>query len=179
MWIESAGGGFWIDYLLPYTQDSGPTNGNPAFCGPTNYVCNAGFYGVGNGYDQMAGPYQRNSQTRLLSITDGTSNTLGFGEYCGVTSGPQDFAFLWMGAGCMATFTGAPANGGDFSFGSKHTGIVNFAFCDGSVHAMTISGLNTALTSTPTGMPSYPYTVLMAISGMSDGVVVNMSAAGN
>jgi prepilin-type N-terminal cleavage/methylation domain-containing protein len=114
--------------------------------GRTNYAANAG--GLGDTTDafwrQFRGPYFQNSQTKTINITDGSSNTLAFGEILGGSGGPnRDFVASWMGAGAVpsAWSTIDPAQW--YSFGSKHTGVVQFAYGDGSVRSIRKIGPST------------------------------------
>ncbi|AWM42487.1 hypothetical protein GobsT_01110 [Gemmata obscuriglobus] len=117
--------------------------------GRTNYVASAGALGdtSNNGtvapnafYQQYKGPYFVNSKTKLTDITDGTSNTIGFGETLG-GNGQSDYRASWMGAGALPTAWGTIDPPSWVSFGSKHSGIVLFSNCDGSVVSMKkISG---------------------------------------
>ncbi len=117
-----------------------------------------------------------NSPCTIGTITDGTSNTAAFGEtLTGVhIDGTRDFEIAWMGAGWWYTGWGlAPIypneNGvgsNDYTFrqfSSKHTGIVNFAFADGSVHAIGKSS---------------DFNTFIYLSGMADGKVINLSNLG-
>src|SRR5262249_7815458 len=110
------------------------------------------------------GIYYCNSKTRFDDITDGTSNTLAFGEYLGglYNNGSREFELAWMGAGWCPTKWGlAPIYGpqqNDYynaQFQSMHSGrVVNFAFADGSVR-----GIST----------SVDFNVYIYASGMADG----------
>jgi prepilin-type N-terminal cleavage/methylation domain-containing protein/prepilin-type processing-associated H-X9-DG protein len=158
-WVDA--GSIWIDYV----------NNWPGFgkeMGGSNYIGNSGY--LGNYYPQWVGPLYSNSKTKLVDITDGTSNTLLFGEtLAGTGTGARDFRLTWMGAGTMPAawglneVYGPNGNTSDwFQFSSKHTGIVNFAFADGSVHGVRKNVSNTVFTY---------------MAGMSDGTVFDPSAA--
>ncbi|HEY1191810.1 MAG TPA: DUF1559 domain-containing protein [Gemmata sp.] len=88
---------------------------------------------------------QRTGQIGNLAVSDGTSNTLMFGETLGdgLAAGPNGAitaktAWSWISAGWRPTYDGLLApNSRDFgSFSAAHTGVVNFAFCDGSVRGI-------------------------------------------
>ncbi|MGO8746305.1 MAG: DUF1559 domain-containing protein [Thermoguttaceae bacterium] len=170
--VYPSAGGFWTDWVYNI-----PTYG--AELGRSNYVAVAGGYGkveandpVNQAWAPFAGIYDRNSQTRPADITDGLSETMAFGESLGWTqrNGTHQWELSWMGAGSMITKLGLspiytfpggdstdPLVGNDYhpyQFRSMHPGIVNFAFADGSVHAISqTSDFNT-----------YIY-----LSGMADG----------
>jgi len=124
---------------------------------PTNYASSAGSIGMDNDtyWGPQCGPFYQDSAVTMISIQDGTSNTIFFGEYIGDTAfatgnglgvGPM-FA-CWMGGVNMACAWGlegpapsaAAAAAGQgyqwYQWGSKHTGIVQFGFGDGSVRAL-------------------------------------------
>jgi prepilin-type N-terminal cleavage/methylation domain-containing protein len=129
--------------------------------GRTNYVAVAGFGGninagmaaadatvlgaaTGTPWHEFEGVLTTRSKTRFANITDGTSNTLLFGEALGGKLNRQlHVAFAWMGAGTMCTFPGLVDQGRPSrnwaSFSSEHPNIVQFVFADGSVHRLTTS----------------------------------------
>jgi prepilin-type N-terminal cleavage/methylation domain-containing protein/prepilin-type processing-associated H-X9-DG protein len=137
--------------------------------GASNYAGNAGFAGPDPDAtsQKYLGPYYQNSKTSLQSISDGTSNTIAFGETLGGTSAsPRDFRLTWMGAGGLFTGHGLPQPSQVWTFGSRHSGgIVQFGYCDGSVRSIRngITGGTTA------------YNNYVAASGMRDGVVIDFS----
>jgi prepilin-type N-terminal cleavage/methylation domain-containing protein/prepilin-type processing-associated H-X9-DG protein len=172
------GGSIWIDYVYDGTFFNN-ANGNE--WGRTNYIGCAGYLGANdsttssaaapplfNGYN-CEGVYYANSRTKIVSITDGTSNTIGFGEtLAGTATGVRDFAVTWFGAGSMPTAWGLTNTPDWYNFSSRHQGIVNFAFCDGSVRPIAVSSA-----SSGTGYNAYIYA-----SGMADGAIFNFSALG-
>ena len=65
----------------------------------------------------------------LVNITDGTSNTLMFGESLGGTNeGPRDFNLAWMGAGALPTAWDLLDPCQWYSYGSNHTGVSSTPF---------------------------------------------------
>jgi hypothetical protein len=178
---DANGAHIWIDYVADY-----PGFGHEM--GASNYIANAGFAGTEDrvipgttmNAQQFEGPYYINSKTTLQSISDGTSNTIAFGEALAGTSDTRNFRLTWMGAGSMATSPGLPADlrynpnasasQGAFNYGSRHAGgIVLFGYNDGSVRGIR-SGI---LATNP---PNAQYLQFLAASGMRDGQVVNFSA---
>jgi prepilin-type N-terminal cleavage/methylation domain-containing protein len=151
--------------------------------GRANYVGVAGNAGTVTGYTQFAGVFTNRSSVSLVQVSsaDGTSNTLMFGDYLGdADAGTRQFAMSWMGAGAFCTHFGLPTgpspqnttgatygvnNDGIDCFGSKHTGVVQFCYADGSVHAL-LKG--------PTPF-STAYANYVWASGWQDGQVVDFS----
>jgi len=89
--------------------------------------------------------------------------------------GQRQFEIAWMGAGWWYTGWGlapiyqneygtGPFNDFTFrQFSSKHTGIINFAFADGSVHSISRSA---------------DFGTYIAMSGMADSQVVDLTLMG-
>lgn len=159
--------GIWDAYVLDNGQYfSDYVYDTPGFgheWGRSNYMACSGYDGnaassVYNGISYQ-GIYYPNSQTKIVAISDGTSNTIAFGEsLCGNTPtvGPRDFVCSWMGSGGMPTFGGLSSQAYWWMFSSNHIGTVNFAFQDGSVRPVSTS---------------VDYNTYQAMGGMSDGQV--------
>jgi prepilin-type N-terminal cleavage/methylation domain-containing protein/prepilin-type processing-associated H-X9-DG protein len=149
----------WIDYL-PFES---PWTNN---IGLTNYIGCAGYLGSDpQGSNQWQGIYDMNSQTRVTDITDGTSNTIAFGETIG---GPSTdpwggFSIAWFGAGSMPSAWGLSQTPDWYQFSSNHTGVINFAWADGSVRTVTSQA---------------DYLTYIYATAMADGQVVNLSNLG-
>ena len=116
-------------------------SGTPAGLGRTNYLGNAGRMGYtgASAVDILQGPFSNRSQTKITSITDGTSNTLFFGETLGghPSDGSRLYSFSWMGGGMQVASWGINLSDTTWrNFSSKHTNLVNFAMCDGSVKGL-------------------------------------------
>jgi prepilin-type processing-associated H-X9-DG protein len=151
--------------------------------GHTNYVPMGGYpiYSAGGGTaaGQFKGIFGWRTRTRMTDVQDGTSNTILVGEYscdCVDFGGPPltgKAEAAWAG-GFMFTFwppnttypagtTGACRAGQRvyYSYSSRHLGIFNCAFADGSVKAIN---------------NSIDFTTWVTIGGMQDGWVANTSS---
>jgi prepilin-type N-terminal cleavage/methylation domain-containing protein len=126
--------------------------------GAANYIANSGY--LGQAFPTFTGPYYQNSKTKLVEILDGTSNTLAFGETLAGTPINRDLRLSWMGSGSMPTAWGLSTTPDWRFFSSRHTGIVQFGYCDGSVRGIRVDA-------------SYP--MFIFASGMRDGQVVDFS----
>jgi prepilin-type N-terminal cleavage/methylation domain-containing protein/prepilin-type processing-associated H-X9-DG protein len=113
--------------------------------GTTNYFGVEGANGPHANAKQFEGAYvNRNHKRTFASITDGTSNTLAFGEnvfFNTNTSSPTIAVAAgnlpWIGGAVFNTnwgLSGKPLRRPMFS--SMHSGVVNFALCDGSVRGI-------------------------------------------
>ena len=121
---------------------------------------------AGTVFDQYEGVFQSQTQSGVdqVSSSDGTANTLLFGEALGdQETGARQYSLAWIGAGGM--ITGGGINPADwFTFGSKHTAVIQFCFADGSVRGVAKS--------------ADPVAVVFA-SGWHDGRVYDATALGN
>jgi prepilin-type N-terminal cleavage/methylation domain-containing protein/prepilin-type processing-associated H-X9-DG protein len=162
-WVD--GGSIWIDYVFD-TPNFGHEMGRSNYIGCAGYLGDDANDGSGNPTARKySGIYLTNVAAKIGDITDGTSNTIAFGETIanGGIGAARDFGLTWFGAGGMPTAWGLSDPPRWYKFGSKHTAIVNFAFADGSVRPIT-RGASSAM--------------FYAASGKSDGVVVDFGSLG-
>ena len=136
--------------------------------GKTNYTGVAGYAGcTGTQYDLFEGVFTNRSRTGVATIADGASNTLMFGEALGGQMyGTRTTALSWM-VGSLPTAWGLPTGTGTgqtgwHHFGSRHTGVVNFALADGAVKTIR-SGFTSG----------DQWTVFVYMSGVRDGQVAD------
>ena len=150
------------------TGDYNANGGNAANAGRSNYIGCAGQFGPLYSYPGM---YSGDSHTKFADVTDGTSNTIAFGETLGgAETGPRDYALTWMGAGSLPLYWGLPTPAQWYTFGSKHTGMVQFGWADGSVRPIR-KGIGT-------NAGSSDWYVLQRAGGMNDGEVLDLSQLG-
>jgi prepilin-type N-terminal cleavage/methylation domain-containing protein len=172
------------------------TGGNAYDVGKSNYAGVAGALGkasdvvasdpasAGANLKLYEGILTNRSKVKIVTITDGASNTLMFGESLGGTIygvTTRDFVWSWMGVGAAGTKFGLAPNGGGtaqngaaVTFSSRHTGIVQFARGDGSV-----VGLRTPGSGLRNPTQSAAWQTLQAMAGMMDGAVVDTSQLTN
>jgi len=152
--------------------------------GVTNYFGVAGCIGAGfssawTPYTNYVGILTDRSKMTLGQITvlDGTSNTLLFGEALGGKGiAPTDFRMTWIGCGSLPTAWGlgnpridpavSAAGAGWYTYSARHVAGVQFAFGDASVHTLRFgttasNAFNFTLTS--------DYAILQQMAGVKDG----------
>ncbi len=166
-------------YYFPGVTDLGKTNylGVMGACG-ANATNSSPSDGPGANLYQYEGILTNRSITKAETITDGTSNTLLFGESLGGTSlSSLPVIHTWAGSGALMTKFGLNSrtkadgslSGGDPSyaawnfFSSRHTGLIQFAMADGSVKGLRQAGTDQR---NPAGSTWWMY---MALSGKADG----------
>jgi prepilin-type processing-associated H-X9-DG protein len=126
------------------------------------------FDGPGGNLALYEGIFVNRFTTRVEAISDGSSNTLMFGEHLGGNPSSLNVKHTWAGSGAFGTKWGLrppPGAGGPGYqfFSSRHTGIVQFCFGDGHVQGVRFGGSDVR---NPAGTSWY---VLMALSGKADG----------
>ncbi len=159
---------------------------NPPFgfaVGRSNYIGINGTLGEGGGYfAQWAGVLGNRTKLTLgqLTVQDGTSNTLMFGEALGGRTVPiRDYVTPWWVSGSMPTAWGLgrgnqtfDLGGSDwYRLGSRHAAGVQFAMGDGSIRTLRFGNTTTfdyAATS--------DWWALQSLAGRRDGYLVDTSA---
>src|SRR5262249_42070740 len=118
---------------------------------------------------------------KIEAISDGTSNTLMFGEGLGGYIKSRDLTWSWMGCGALGTKFGmfsAPTSTYPTwsNYASLHAGgLVQFCFADGSVRPLR-PGSSSQRNPTSPGSDWY---VFQQMSGKADGQVYNSATLGN
>jgi prepilin-type N-terminal cleavage/methylation domain-containing protein len=194
--LESSTPNGCMFYVYPRYNGGGGTIGAWSFggafgqsLGRTNYVGCAGIMGNGIGFDGVTyGPYWggytgiigNRTQVSLgqLTVTDGSSNTIMFGELLGGQGvGVRDYVFAWTSAGVMCTGWGlgngridpaVSAAGSSWNkFSSRHAAGVQFAF--GDAHVSTLRFGTTASQAFTYYNYTTDWSLLQQLAGYKDG----------
>jgi prepilin-type N-terminal cleavage/methylation domain-containing protein/prepilin-type processing-associated H-X9-DG protein len=143
--------------------------------GRSNYLGCGGAYGKVDPSDTLHaqwapyyGIYSSSSKTKQADILDGTSNTVAFTEtLSGVhNDNTRDFEISWMGAGWLPTYLGIAQDGNDLNWrmaSSKHPGVLNCAFADGSVRIISKNA---------------DYNMFIYVTGMADNTPIKFDSLG-
>ncbi|MFO0937607.1 MAG: DUF1559 domain-containing protein [Gemmataceae bacterium] len=181
---------------LFYVTDSIALGGIP---GLTNYVgCNGSgitqtFPGAPSSYSfYMArrGAFLTDKERiTMSSVTDGTSNTLAFAEYLGRFSnnsvsqpagvGKRTIVAPWICTGPMSTTSSAITNQFGFTYGSRHSGIYNVAFVDGSVRGLRSGNTTPTSDAEVLNRTHTAWDVLQSLGGRDEGDVLKLDVIGN
>lgn len=149
-WLSNPTTGTATITYYTFANSTALTGGTAGSLGRTNYLGVGGRMGeLGDpGWDKWKGSFARRSRYQFRDLSDGTSNVFLFGEVLGAvnaTTKALDSSFIWMASSMLPTGWGAPTNQPDsgnplaYRFASAHTGVVHFAFADGSVRPISIN----------------------------------------
>ena len=171
--------------ITSYTNSS--LQGAGGIPGPSNYVPIAGTLGYYASpsatslsqpfYAAHEGIFSEERPTPIVAITDGTSNTMMFGEYLGGWDGGFTGTRLrtmsWMGAGAYPTYWSmfqAKTNiDGLYTLSSRHTGIINVCQGDGSVRGIRPFNVLPSSSAEIQARTNTNWDALQRMSGKSDG----------
>jgi prepilin-type N-terminal cleavage/methylation domain-containing protein/prepilin-type processing-associated H-X9-DG protein len=162
--------GFYDPNFLPWIVGADfvlDVSGYGKELGRTNYLGCGGAWGKvdtnadpGNAqWAPYTGIYYQNSRTRIADIADGTSYTVAFGEM----ESSHNWEIAWMGAGWFMSKFGIAPDGDTSNYrqpASRHPGVVNFGFADGSVRAIAKSA---------------DFNTWIYVTGMKDGTTVDLT----
>jgi len=165
-WNYAAGGAYTLGWYDDYL---GAEATMPH--GRTNYLGVQGCLGKGSSptYGKWEGILASRSTNTLAGVTsaDGAAKTLLIGEQSGTATSATDvtprFEYGWVGGGALFTYLGLATgpSARDYQFSSNHTGIVQFAFGDGSVRALRPGQTTT--------VGSNDWYLLQQLAGFKDG----------
>jgi len=165
-------------YTSGNSINGGYFSGSYQSLGRTNYLACAGAIGKSTDafYVQYCGVFYPESATTMVSIADGTSNTILFGE--SLTDSAQHTALgagagisaTWIGAACFPTAWDLTTNWSWNYYSSAHTGVVQFGYGDGSVRSLK-SGFDGASTQWFSGA----WYAFNSMGGINDRNTINSS----
>jgi prepilin-type processing-associated H-X9-DG protein len=173
---DSAGFAYWATDYNQGKTNYAPVGGGYGQMGTTNSR-----FGPGANLRKYAAIFGNRSKTTLQAISDGTSNTLMFGE--GIATGDGLYQWQWYDVIAMPTVWGLSNDPNSdrtvFRFASRHTGTVQFAMGDGSVRGLRTGSTALTASDVAAGKPaSTDWWILMRMAGMADGDVLDNSLGG-
>jgi hypothetical protein len=133
------------------------------------------FWANAQGLQTYTGIFSNRSNLTMGQLTalDGTAHTLMIGEGIGGPrpsgTGPPDYSATWMGYPGLPAVGGIPADTSAqwYHYSSRHPGIVQFCFGDGSVRALKKGNSGYVLgQQTP---PTTDWYVVQEMAGCRDG----------
>jgi prepilin-type N-terminal cleavage/methylation domain-containing protein len=198
---------WWIANPLIGTLVGSPTSAFWGNCGRTNYVAVSGGGGISDGtlptsiFARYEGVFSNRSSLTLgqLTVQDGTSNTLMFGETMGGQgTAARDRVMLWFGHHSLSTGAGlgrgntlnedfmvngwSPTNrenrgGASWRFSAKHAAGVQFVMGDASVRTVRFGDTMPPAADITVATPiTGDYMILLQISGRRDGLNADTSS---
>ena len=140
-------------------------------CAGDRAVTNSTRYGPNANDRKYSGIFNNRKRTKLSGISDGTSNTLMFGEGIGSTENNRPIVgWTWANMYAMPTRRGIPTSGDNVGwnqFFSRHAGgLVQFCSADGSVRGVRPGA------TTINNPASQDWYTLQAMAGVADGDVI-------
>jgi type II secretory pathway pseudopilin PulG len=127
-------------------------------------------------FNQFKGMLGNRTQHTLGQITvqDGTSNTLMFGEGLGGNNtGPREHAWSWMGVGAIGTYYGMSREPTKehafFRFGSQHARSANFCFGDCSTRTIRFGQTSAIPEKLDTNLIN-DWLIFQQLAGRNDGL---------
>jgi prepilin-type N-terminal cleavage/methylation domain-containing protein len=140
--------------------------------GKTNYIPVSGRAGITP--DTYRGSIYNRSKTTIVSMTDGASNSIMFGEISTKTISGNKYVPMWLAPAFFPTAWGAtnPPNpdGNWYMLSSRHPGIFQVGMGDGAIRNIRYPGTTGTAATTGTAN-AYDYYIYM--SGISDGKVID------
>ncbi|MBA3313569.1 MAG: DUF1559 domain-containing protein [Planctomycetaceae bacterium] len=145
----------------------------PTDIGRTTYMPVGGYVGESSpggdaSLDRYLGAFRNRRFIRFANLTEGLSNTLLFGEQVGgkwadLDDDGEDDSVTWAWFGAFPQYSGFipgphTKDHEAINFNSRHTGIIQFAYADGSVHAIS---------------EDIDFRTFVLLSGISDGDTVS------
>ncbi len=207
-WYGAGADNWWANNpLVGNLVSGGVTSAFWGNNGRTNYVSVTGGSGISDGtnpnsiFARYEGIFSNRSRLTLgqLTVQDGTSNTLMFGETLGGQgTAARDTVMLWWGMHCVPVGTGlgrgnalnensfatgwsgtdrTPRGGASFRFSAKHAAGVQFVMGDAAVRTIRFGDTLPPATDITAATPiTSDYMVLLQLGGRRDGLNADASS---